>query len=159
MVFQRHKSQSNLFSSRTNSSNPIAELYFEDRSESQSTCSSRKCKLFFDGRIGVLPVSQGPGLRFEDIFLRRSTMTKTITTNKTPAIIRTVVGSIEALSLVICGTILKTGNAACYKLRTDWRTERATQKYVEKPASSKRKPNVRRHLCNISSVSTGAVRS
>src|SRR6267154_304601 len=58
-----------------------------------------KSRLVFDSRIEFLPVSHGPGLRLEAIFLRRATMIITITTNRTPAMMRIVVGSIEALSL------------------------------------------------------------
>lgn len=47
----------------------------------------------------ILLVFQGPGFRLEAIFLRRATMRITITTNTIPAIMRIVVGSIEALSL------------------------------------------------------------
>jgi hypothetical protein len=53
-------------------------------------------------------------LRFEAIFLRRITMMHTITTNKTPATIRTVFGSIEALSLNVCGKRGTTISAALY---------------------------------------------
>jgi len=58
-----------------------------------------KSRLLFDSRIEFLPVSHGPGLRLEAILLRRATMIIMITTNRTPAMMRIVVGSIEALSL------------------------------------------------------------
>ena len=43
--------------------------------------------------------SHGIGLRLAAILLRRITMIETITTNMTPAMIRTVIGSMESLSL------------------------------------------------------------
>ncbi len=56
-------------------------------------------------RAEMLLVPHGMGLRFEAIFLRRATMINTITTNRTPATMRIVVGSMKALSLDdICGT-------------------------------------------------------
>jgi len=55
----------------------------------------------FRQQIEFLAVSHGPGLRLEAILLRRATMIITTTTNRTPAMMRMVVGSIEALSLRI----------------------------------------------------------
>src|SRR5690348_12717237 len=93
--------------SGANSRAPIAKPFFVNCS-GERIRAGNKCKLLFDGRIEFLPVSHGPGLRLEAILLRRATMIIMITTNRTPAMIRIVVGSIEALSLDICDTSLAT---------------------------------------------------
>src|SRR6266478_6006871 len=95
------------------------------------TCFT-KSRLVFDSRIEFLPVPHGPGLRLEAIFLRRATMIITITTNRTPAMMRIVVGSIEALSLKYMRHEFRYG--LC-RILPNWelplKTERATQKYFE----------------------------
>ncbi len=81
-----------------------------------TTSSGRQHRLLlFDDRIEILPVFHGSGLRFEAIFLRRITMIITITTNRAPAMMRIVVGFIEALSLNVCGTGFAKASAAYYR--------------------------------------------
>jgi hypothetical protein len=81
-----------------------------------TTSSGRQHRLLlFDNRIEILPVFHGSGLRFAAILLRRATMKITITTNRTPAMMRIVVGFIEALSLNVCGTGFAKASAAYYR--------------------------------------------
>ena len=96
--FQRHESQPDLVSSGMNSRAPIAKPFFVNCS-GERIRREQQMQATFRRQIEFLPVSHGPGLRLEAILLRRATMIITTTTNRTPAMIRMVVGSIDALSL------------------------------------------------------------
>ncbi len=78
--------------------NPLRKLLARANLRGLITCFI-KSRPLLDNRIEIVAVFHGTGLRFEAIFLRRATMINMITTNRTPAMMRIVVGSIEALSL------------------------------------------------------------
>jgi len=102
-----------------------------------------KSRLLFDNRIEIAAVSHGPGLRLEAIFLRRTTMIITITTNRTPAMMRIVVGSIEHSPYMYAAPVSVQLLPHVTELGTGRRPEKATQKYVENWQAAREKPNDR----------------
>jgi|SRR5579872_1241711 len=71
-------------------------------------------------QLGTSSYSQGTRLRFAAMLLRRAMIIKTSTTNTTPATMRTVVGSIEALSLHACGAGVAPVSPHILDLTTDY---------------------------------------